>query len=254
MFTNIRYILLTALRDWLFFALIAGIMLGAFISHILGSTALLEPGQMTLSFVASSSRIMLMVSIIVFVCFHIRSAFDSKEIDVLLSRPISRSNLVLSYAFGFMVVATILCLVAIAAVYYSNPLNSNGMLAWSTSLLLEAWLVSVMALFAALTLRSAVFSVLATMGLYALSRMMGFFTATIQKGVVFDDPLITEVTRFTLNTISMVIPRLDFFVKGQWLIYGVSSYNEIYRYALQGSIFIILLIVMAIVDFRRRQF
>ena len=56
MLTNVKYILLTALRDWLFIALFIGVIFATYISHILGSTALLEPEQMTLVFTAASSR------------------------------------------------------------------------------------------------------------------------------------------------------------------------------------------------------
>lgn len=252
--TNIRYILLTALRDWLFFALLFGILAATFISQVMGGTALLEPEQMTLSFTAASARVMLMVSVIVFVCFHVRSAFDSKEIDLLLSRPISRTNLVLSYAIGFGVVSTLHGLAAIGAVWYAGPLNGDGFLAWSVSLILEGWLIVMLSLFASLTLRSAVFSVLATFGIYTLARMMGFFTMTVKKASLFEEASLNAAVKFGMNAISTVIPRLDFFMKSSWLIYGVESYNEISRFMLQGTIFIALLLCFAIFDFRRRQF
>ena len=95
MLSNIRYVLLTAMRDRLFLGLLAGVLAAAYISGVLGSTAMLEPEQMTLSFTASSARVILMVGIIVFIGFHMRNAFDAREIDVLLSRPISRTSLVL---------------------------------------------------------------------------------------------------------------------------------------------------------------
>src|SRR5271155_3737620 len=101
MLTNIRYILITALRDWLFIGLLAGILLATAVSATLGSTAFIEEKEMTVTFAAGAARLILMVGMIVFVCFHIRNAFDTKEIDVILSRPISRSNLVISYWLGF---------------------------------------------------------------------------------------------------------------------------------------------------------
>ena len=92
MFSNIRYVLLTATRDRLFIGLLVGILVAAYISSVLGSTAMLEPEQMTLSFTAASARVIIMIGIIVFIGFHMRNAFDAKEIDVLLSRPISRTS------------------------------------------------------------------------------------------------------------------------------------------------------------------
>src|SRR5579884_3037807 len=116
MLTNIRYILITALRDWLFIGLMISILLATAISATLGSTAFLEEKEMTITFASGSSRLILMVGLIVFVCFHIRNAFDTKEIDVILSRPISRSNLVIAYWLGFSFVALLQTIPVIAII------------------------------------------------------------------------------------------------------------------------------------------
>src|ERR1700733_1615506 len=108
MLTNIRYILITALRDWLFIGLMIGVLCATGVSALLGGTAFLEEQEMTITFAAGSARIMLMIGLIVFVCFHIRNAFDTKEIDVILSRPISRANLVIAYWMGFTLVSLLL--------------------------------------------------------------------------------------------------------------------------------------------------
>jgi hypothetical protein len=118
MLTNIRYILITALRDWFFLGLFCGVIFAALISATLGSTAFIEEKEMTISYAAGSCRLILMVGLIVFVCFHIRSAFDTKEVDVILSRPISRTNLVIAYWLGFAFVAFLLTIPVVGVVGY----------------------------------------------------------------------------------------------------------------------------------------
>lgn len=254
MITNIKYILLTALRDWLFVALLFGVSLATAISIAMGGTALLEPEQMTLAFSAASARAILMIGLIVFVCFHIRSGFDTKEIDVMLSRPISRGNLVLSFWLGFSIVAILVVVPIIAIIGYVGLMSINGFALWSVSLLLEALLVVALSLFASLTLRSAVFSVLASLGFYVLSRMMGFFVATSESGVLFENQEVNTLLRGAIDIVSVVVPRLDFFTKSEWLIYGIRSYDEIQLFLIQTAVFVPLLIVAAIIDFKRRQF
>lgn len=254
MFTNIRYILLTAIRDRLFVGLLAGIGFAAFVSSVLGSTAMLEPEQMTLAFSAAASRVIVMIGIIVFIGFHIRNAFDTKEIDVLLSRPISRPTLVLSYALGFGVVATLLVLPVIGVIAYFGALSQTGFLVYSASLLAEAWLVVAISLFAALTLRSGTASVLAALAMYTLSRMMGYFLATTISGVTFKNELLQEGSVWAMKIVSSVIPRLDFFAKSEWLIYGPKSMQDATLFLYQAAIFIPLLLVASIIDFKRKQF
>lgn len=254
MFTNIRFVLLTAIRDRLFAGLLVGILFATYISSAMGSTAMLEPQQMTIAFAAAASRIIVMVGIIVFIAFHIRGAFESREIDLLLSRPISRATLVLSYWLGFVVVATLLCLPAMGVLAVLGILDAKGYALWCASLVMESWLVVSLALFAAVTLKSGVVTVLAGLGFYTISRMMGFFVATTKSGMLFETQLINEVARFVMKAISVVIPRADFFGKGSWLVYGYETLEALWLFALQGVIFIPLLLAATIIDFKRKQF
>lgn len=252
MLTNIRYILITALRDWLFIGLLAGILLATVISATLGSTAFLEEKEMTITLAAGSSRLILMIGLIVFVCFHIRNAFDTKEIDVILSRPISRSNLVIAYWLGFAFVALLLTIPVVGIIGVIGVQNWGGFLGWALSLLLETFLVVGLALFSAFTLRSAVTSVIACMGFYVLSRMMAFFILTAQSGMAGGEKLV--VLRYALKFISTIVPRLDLFAKTEWLIYGFDSNRDLIVYVAQAAIFIPLLLLASIADFRRKQF
>lgn len=254
MLSNIRYILLTAIRDRLFLGLFFGIVFAAFVSSVMGETAMLEAEQMTVTLSAASARMILMVGLIVFTCFHLRAAFNQREIDVLLSRPISRANLVISYWLGFACVATLLVIPTVIMLYVIGVLNWNGYLAWSVSLLLESWLVVAISLFAGFTLKSAVSSVLGSLGFYVLSRMIGFFTATAANGVLFSDSQINGAFRWAIDIVAMFIPRLDFFGKSHWLIYGPNEMQDVYLFMIQAAIFIPLLIAAAVIDFRRKQF
>lgn len=254
MFSNIRYVLLTATRDRLFFGLLIGVLAAAYISNVLGSTAMLESEQMSLSFTAASARVIIMIGLIVFVGFHMKNAFDAREIDVLLSRPISRTTLVLSYWLGFATVASLLVLPTIALVGFLGTLNKTGFMLWGASLLLESWLVVSMTLFAALTIRSGVGTVLASLAMYTLSRMMGFFVVATKTSMLFGQAEVNTGARWLMNGISTVIPRLDFYAKSGWLIYGAKSVDELYLFLMQSAVFIPLLVAASVIDFKRKQF
>ena len=254
MLSNIRYVLLTATRDRLFFALLLGILAAAYVSSVLGSTAMLETQQMTISFTAASARVIIMVGLIVFIGFHMRNAFDAREIDVLLSRPISRTSLVISYWLGFIAVGTLLVIPTLGVIAYVGILNTTGYLLWALSLVLETWLVVTIALFAALTIKSGVGTVLASLAIYTISRMMGFFLATTKTGSLFEGENMNLSVRYLMKGISIVVPRLDFFAKSQWLIYGAKSYEDLWLFLMQAGVFIPLLLTAAIIDFKRKQF
>ncbi len=250
MFTNVRYILLTALRDWLFAALMIGVIACTMIAHMLGSTALIEMQEMTLSYASASARVIIITGLIIFTCFHVRNAFDTKEIDVFLSRPITRSSLVFSYWVGFAAVVVFLLIPTVGLILVQGVLNWKGFFFWALSLLIECWLIVAAALFCAFTIKSAVASTMAAMGFYTLARMMGFFITATQTGVTSEKGFFV----YPLKIISFIIPRLDSLVKSDWLIYGVRNYGELKLFALQAVIFIPLFIFATIIDFQRKQF
>lgn len=253
MLTIVRFVLLTAMRDRLFVMLLLLLVMAIGIASGLAKTSMIEQHEMTLSFSAAVARLLLAVGLIVFVCFHIRQAFDSKEIDVMLSRPISRARLVIGYWMGFSVVTAVLVLVNLAVLALLQPISLPGFLAWGGSLLLEMWMVVAIALFASVTLRSAVSSVMATLVFYVAGRMMGFFLATVQARAVFETPWLNLITKKTIEVAAIIAPRLDMYGKSSWLIYGPSQ-ADWQLFLAQSVTFIPLLLAVTIVDFTRRQF
>ena len=254
MLSTIRYVLITAMRDKLFLALVLALLGAAYISSVLGSTAMVEARQMTITFTAASARVIIMVGLIVFIGFHMRNAFDAREIDVLLSRPVSRTAVVISYWLGFAAVATCLVIPAAVIVYALGLLNVSGFMLWALSLLFESYLVVSIALFAALTAASGVGTVLSALAIYAIARMMGFFILTLKSGLLFQMQELNAGAHWVLTAISTVVPRLDFFAKSNWLVYGPKSYDDLYLFLLQTAVFVPLLLIAAIIDFKRKQF
>ena len=254
MVTTIRYVLLTAIRDWLFVGLFIAICLAIGISTFLGNTALVEEGQMTTSYVAASVRVILVVGLITFVCFHVRRAFDNREIDVMISRPISREAFVFAYWLGFVLVALLLYIPVMAVMWVLLPVGLSGLVYWGISMLLEIALVLAFALFAALILRSAVSSVLFSFGFYLISRMMGFFLFIMDAPHIFNNVDLNWVTGKLLVAISAILPRLDLFAKSKWLIYSIENDMSYMWFVPQTLIYVPLLLLAAVIDFKRKQF
>ncbi len=255
MLTILRYVCLTAFRDRLFFGLLVAIVLTTFISAALAGTSLIEKQEMTLAFSGAAARLIVIVGLIVFIGFHVRSAFDNKEIDVFLSRPISRTMLVVSYWLGFSFVAFILVALAAIIIAVVGPENHLGFIGWAASLFCETLLVVAMSLFTSLILKSASLSVVTTLGFYALSRMMGYFVATSNSNILFVNEAMNETARYVIQGIAIFIPRLDFFTKTEWLVYGFSTpASELSLFAVQAAVFIPLLLLAAMLDFWRKEF
>lgn len=256
----IRYTLLTAIRDWLYLGILLLASCSIFLSIFLGSTALSEQGFMSTAYIGGSCRMIVVVGLILFVCFHVRRSFENKEVELILTRPISRVKFVLAYFTGFAILAFTMVLplgllmlaMQKIGMIWASPL---GIFFWSASFYMECLIVMAFAFFAALMLTSAVSSVLATFAFYFLSRIFGFFLISMQNPAsLMRGSKFGMVTEQILNVIGIFIPRLDMFSKSDWLTYGVQDYNLFVLFYASTLIYLPFLLMMALLDFVRKQF
>ena len=214
----LKYILLTAARDWLFIGLFIAVFISCAISFFLGSTALSEQNMMQISFIAGSTRLILAIGMILFICFHIRRSFDNREIEFIISRPISRSIFLFAYFFSFTVLSLLLLIPIISLIYILFKPDFFGLIGWSLSVFCELIILSTFAILASLILKSAVSSVLGCFSFYIISRIMGYAVSTIIIPAKINNISFNFALEMTLTFLSSLLPRLDQFAQTKWLI------------------------------------
>lgn len=248
----VKYVLMAALRDRLVISLMLMIMLGACLSIFLGTSALLEDPQFTLVFAAGGLRFAGVVGLVLFTVFHIRRSFDSRDVEFLLSRPISRTSFILSHSIGFSLIALFLALCIGAMICAISPsMVGLGHGLWILSLIIEFMIVVNAALFFAMVLPSAAGGAMAVFGFYVLSRLIGQLLGITEQNIV---NLVGPILNLSMKVISMVMPRLDLMAQTTWLIYPKLGGVGFGFIAAQGAVYIGLLIAAALIDLRRRQF
>ncbi len=254
MFTTMRYVWLTAKRDRLFLSVFAALFAVFGLSAFLGNIALVEESQLSLVYAASGARAALVVGFIIFICFHVRRAFENHEIEYMLTRPVTRTGFVVAYWFGFALLALLMCLLLGLIIWFLFPnVAMDGLAIWTLMLFLELCLVAAFAVFAALIINSAASAVMLCFGFYLIGRMIGFFLYILESpGVVYDSGL-EGYLGLALKGLSAILPRLDLFTHSEWLVYGVSG-TVIWLPVIQAAIFVPLLLSVAIIDFKRRNF
>lgn len=248
----LRYLLITALRDRLFLALPIMMALGAALIILLSSSAIIEQREMAAALFGAGSRLLSILGLVLFVCFHIRQAMASGEIALILSRPISRSAFVLVYSASLIIVGLICVGVGIMLLWLCARPALDGLIIWGASLALETSMMILTSVFFGLILNSAVTSVLACLGFYILARMSGLLV--MLAGQTATGGLIEQILGKVFIVISVLIPRLDFFSRGDWLVYGWNAPEPGILWAiLQSLVFIPLILIAAIIDFSRKR-
>jgi hypothetical protein len=267
----VKYVLTAAVRDKLMMTLVLMILMGAAVAAFMGSASVNEQGSFAMVFGAGGLRFLGVTGIVLFCCFYVRRSFDSKEVEFLLSRPISRLCFLFSHAAAFSLLAFLIALAITGTVFMLGRPDLGGLAVWGASLAVEFSIMAVAALFFSMVLSSAAGSALATLGFYALSRMVG-----VLLGITSLPPenWIFAILGGVMKLISVIIPRLDMMGQTTWLVYGVEGSGgtkflpEAGAYAvsmmvhlglagfigLQGIVFVSLLLAAASYDFMRKQF
>jgi ABC-type transport system involved in multi-copper enzyme maturation permease subunit len=249
----LKYILFTGIRDRLYIGLFITLIVAFSISIFLGSTALVEQQQMTAAYIAGSSRAILTIGMILFVCLSINRAFENKEVEFIISKSISREQFILGYLAGFFLAAFLIFIPFVGAILIVVKANKFGLLIWSVSLLAELLIMISFALLASLILKNSFSAIMASFGFYILSRMMGMFVLAIelpQNIAATKDHILAT----TLKFLSALFPRLDLFGQSSWLNYGITSTDNLDIIFWQAGIYIPLMIFMAFHDFKKKQF
>jgi len=247
----IKYALTAAIRDRLILSMFLLMAVGASLAIFLGSAAITESDQFAVVFAAGGLRFAGAAGLVLFIVFYLRRSFESKDVEFLLSRPVSRVSFVLSHSAAFTILATVIAFFVVLTVCALAPKAVGmGHMLWAASLLVEYIIIVNVALFFGMVLPSAAAGSLAVFALYLLARIIGQILGTIHAGMSMTG---FNVLSNTMHVISLIVPRLDLMAQTTWLIYGPGDISFVFI-LVQGVTYSALVILATLVDLTRRQF
>ena len=267
-FPIIKFGATAALRDKILMTFLVLMLIVTSLSGFFGSAAITEQPDFSLVYKAASLRLAGIVSLVLFVCFYVRRAFDTKEVEYLLTSPITRLQYILSHAASFILIGALLSVAIALVILMTGGPDTAGWALWAYSLVIEYALMALIGMFFALVVPSAAGAALICFAFYALARMIG-----VLLGISYmpAETPIMDVLSKVMEVISIIIPRFDLMGQSEWLVYGPGQSGgfEIDRWAsddgprniglswfiyLQALAFSILVITASAFDFSRKQF
>lgn len=246
------YALRAALRDRLIMASVVLTALSVSMAMFVGDAAIIEKSQFIVVYAAGTLRFLMVGAIVLFTAFYVQRLYAQRDVEFLLSRPLSRSAFILSHALAIFILSTVLAVLALAGLsVLSGGLVSSAYLLWTASLLAEVAIMGWTTLFFAMVLTSSTVSALMAMAFYALARLSGQLLGIVNENAVsWAAPILNPLTKM----ISMLVPRFDLMTQSSWLIYGPSGHEGWLFLAAQGGAFAVLILTAAVIDLKRRQF
>ncbi len=249
----IKYILASAIRDKIYLGIFIFLTAIFAISIFFGSVNITEQSNATIVYIAAASRFIIIFGMILFISINISKAIENKEIEFILSKPISRIRFILGYLSGFLITSIIIIFILAIAIFLILKVNKIGFLLWFLSLFLELIIITSFAILASLILQNSFTSILSTIAFYFISNMMGIFVMAIELESIFSQ-INQNFLAKTLKIISLIFPRLDLFTQSSWLIYGVENIDIFKIITTQSLIYSFLMIFMAFYDIKNKQF
>lgn len=255
----VSYTLKAALRDRLVRVILVFYALIAAVSLFIGSTAVLEDNQFAIIFAASGIRFAAALGAVLFVSFYIQRSYATKDIDFILSRPLSRTSFVASQAVAFFIIAGLIGLAAFATLFVLTGFHlTSGLFYWALGLVIEVTLITNIAMFFSMTLTSSVASVAASFGFYTLARMTGTLLGIVN--ISQDYGTIFIFFGWVMKAVTVILPRFDLLVQSSWLIYGtdghvsVSTPVSLVYMGCLGVFFTLFVVLATIIDLKRKEF
>jgi hypothetical protein len=255
LWATFRYVLITAVRDRMVAAILAGhvAVLGGAV--LMAASALAEGRYTGLAMAGEGMRAVMVLGLITFISFHVRRMEETREIEAILTRPISRPAFVLAYFAAYAGIGALLALSAAPLLAATFSAGGAGLMEWQASLVLECLIVVALALFCALSLGSATASVMAAVGLYALFRLGAFFRAIAENHTgILAHPGADRAATWVVEALAGVLPRLDLFGQGRWLIYGPGGGWGLPELLLQTAVTVTLLLLATIRDLHVKRY
>lgn len=250
-----RYVLLTAIRDRFPVAIIIALVAVTAVCALIATSTLTEGMQTGLAYAGEFYRGVLVLGLVTFISFHVRALHETREIEAILSRPISRAAFVVAYYAAFAVLAMVLSLVTAPLMMSALSARGLGLAEWAGSMVLESWIVAALALFCAMALNSATASVMVSLGFYLLGRTAQFFLAIAISGYgASSDEGVNVGSQGVMIVIATIMPRFDLFGQSRWLVYGPGGGWGLSVLLLQTAIYVPLLLLATTRDLQVRRF
>lgn len=247
-----RYILMAALRDRLFPAIVLLVAIIISLSNFFASSVITEQDQFARAFAAYGFRLFGNIILIMFVVTYIRRSFEVRDIDYLLSRPIGRVKFVLTHslAFSFIAVVAAILLGGTTVMLERADLHA-GVWLWWLSIAVEFIIMMNVAMFFSFVIGSATACMTITFCFYLLSRLMGEILGILQRP---QDGVLSIILGRVMEIISVFIPRLDLMGQTKWILYGVPDNISLPFIIAQCCVFLALVVGATMLDMNKRQF
>lgn len=243
-----RFTLLEAARSRLAWLVLGVIFILGAASFLIRELAITDSLRLQTAFLAASLRGANFFLGAAYIISTLQREFNDKGPALLLALDLPRGHFVLGKTLGMTAAAS---LIGLACALPLAPLTPGAAwLPWTASLLLEAWIIAAVSVFCGISLRGVAAGLALTLGFYLLAKSLATLQLISHASLEAASASHRYMTQL-LDTLALLLPRLDEFAPTQWLVDGMSDPRG--PLALQALIFSALVTAAAMFDMYRKN-
>ena len=247
-----KYTLLEALRNRLLWLALTIACIAFGVSAFIGDVAITEHTQIQMAILSALLRISGVVMLTLIVVTTVLREMQDKSLELLLAMDIPRASYYFGKLLGFAVIGFLLALLfAALLLVYADPV---AVLWWSISFCCELLLVTCLGLVMLFTFKQIPAAISAVFLFYVAARSIATVQLLAENPLVPNTDLGQQFIKGFVELLSWLLPTLHQFTRSEWLLYGVGNISELMLVLGQTLIYAMLLSMVALFDFYRKNF
>ncbi len=240
-------------RLWIFALSVVGIMFG--VAEFTASLAITESFEYRVITFATIGRLVAVFIITLFVSVSVIREFDDATFDLIISRPVSRTNWYVSKQLGCFVLAALLSIIFTLPLVHFGP---HQLAIWWVSFFAELCIVAAASIAFAITFGNTTMTVTAVLAFYLLSRIISALMLMSARAAEDIAQPVNILIANLIGGLAYLLPDLDRFAIPSWLVSDPAAVNldlssEIFYVVAQTLIYCLLLSSIGLFDLYRRN-
>lgn len=249
--TLVRYTLIEALRTrlpWVLLLALGAVHLTAWFLQVL---AIAESARTQIAFSAAATRLAMVFVLSLHVVASMVREFNDKGLELTLSFDLTRTQYLIGRLTGFLLLAILTSLVAVAPQLLLAP--GSAPMAWGASLALELAIMVTLGMFCVVTFAQMIPSAIFMLSFYVLARSLSAMRLMSDTPAFGAETAAHHVISMLIDGLTLLLPTLSSYAQTSWLADGVFSWSALASNAVQAALYVPLLCAAALFDLHRKN-
>jgi ABC-type transport system involved in multi-copper enzyme maturation permease subunit len=227
-------------------------LIGLLLSQFIMELSIINSQSIAAGFLADFLRYSLVLLMLLMVTSNVAEDFEYRQIERILTMPISRWQYIAAQFLVAMLTALVLVLPGLIVFGFYASFETAAY--WTVALWLEVLLVGLIGLLTILSLEKVPVAVFVSLSVYLLSKLSGLISRMLQESVYLSDgALSSRFAETVFSGILYILPGLESFAESDVYFEQLALTPLLITQLLSVSVYVLLILSVCLVDFYRKE-